>query len=356
MGLALMATMALAGCDTSLRDAYESKYAASVGMMTAQNRALRSIPLPHERVTVAVYGLPDLTGQYKEDDTGQNLSRAVTQAGAAVLIKALQDAGERRWFSVLDRSNLDNILRERQIVTEMRRIYRNESQIDPKVLGPLDHSGILIEGEITGYDTNTMTGGLGARYLGIGGHRRWKLDTVTVSLRAVSATTSEVLASVVVRKPIASYATQGNVFTYIALDELVEAEAGYAMNEPKQIAVEQAVEKAVMALVAEGAMAGLWKFKDHAAGQHYMASYTAQKFDGDVPHRALRPKAPNTRNTAIPATVPHRPVARPATVRRVSERRVAPVRTPSTSAPVRTAPAQRPTAPPDNPDSDEVVG
>ncbi|WP_216641195.1 CsgG/HfaB family protein [Oceaniglobus roseus] len=58
---------------------------------------------------------------------------------------------------------------------------------------------MLPQGGITGYDTNTLTGGLGARYLGIGANSKWKLDVVTVSMRAVATNTGEVLASVVVR-------------------------------------------------------------------------------------------------------------------------------------------------------------
>lgn len=345
-GVVAIALSFLGGCQTlTLEDAIQSDYLATVGLMTAQNRALRSIPEPQSRVTVAVYEMPDLTGQYKASDTTQTLSRAVTQGGSAVLIKALQDAGERRWFSVLDRSSLDNLLRERQIITEMRRIYRNEQQINPGVLGPLSHSGIIVEGAILGYDTNTVTGGIGARYLGIGPNQRWKLDIVSVSLRAVSTETSEVLASVVVRKPIASVSNQGSIFTYVALDELLEAEVGRAINEPKQIALEQAVEKAVMALVAEGAQLGIWHFKNRTQGNLFIADYTRQKFDGVVPVLATKTVAPNTRSpAAIPRTVP-RPQPRPV---RVIQRRV---------PPTEAAPAPPPdNAPPDDPSSDEVVG
>ncbi|APE44462.1 hypothetical protein BOO69_14355 [Sulfitobacter alexandrii] len=342
--LATLGALSLAACELRGSDFYDgpNPEAASIGDVTYQNRALRDIPAPNQRVTVAVYGLPDLTGQYKEDEQGQNLSRAVTQGGAAVLIKALQDAGDRRWFSVLDRSNLDNLLRERQIVTEMRRIYRNEQQIDPSALGPLDHAGIIIEGAIVGYDTNTMTGGYGVRFLGLGPNQRWKLDTITVTLRAVSTETGEVLTSVTVRKPLASASTQGIIFTYVELDKLLEAEAGVAMNEPKQFAIEKAVEKGVMALVAEGAMLGLWTFADQAEGERFVRGYNNDKFDGMVPPRTTDVVRPRTRNAAqVVQTVPRaRQVARP---RPVVERRIEPQR-------------QQPAAPPNNPDSEEVIG
>ena len=51
----------------------------------------------------------------------QTLSRAVTQGATSMLIKALQDAGDGSWFTVIEREQLDNLLKERQIITEMRR-------------------------------------------------------------------------------------------------------------------------------------------------------------------------------------------------------------------------------------------
>ena len=289
----IAATLALglvSGCGV-IQDSkhVSSPLPATLASITAQNRALRNVPLPDRRITVSIYDLPDLTGQYKETNTGQTLSRVVTQGGAAILVKALQDAGERRWFRVLDRSALDNLLRERQIITEMRRIYRSEEAVNPNALGPLAHSGLLVEGAVIGYDTNTLTGGYGARYLGIGGDKKWKLDTVTVNLRLLSSESGEVLASVVVRKPIASISERGSVFAYVALDQIFEGELGRATNEPKQVALELAVEKAVMALIAEGAMAGAWTFKDKAAGKAYLQNYLTTKFDGNITELAAHP-------------------------------------------------------------------
>ena len=315
---------------------------ATVGVMTPQNRALRAVPLPHRRVTVSIYDLPDLTGQYKDTGTGQTLSRAVSQGGAAILVKALQDAGERRWFQVLDRSSLDNLLRERQIVTEMRRIYRGEDQIDPDALGPLAHSGLLIEGAVIGYDTNTLTGGYGARYLGIGANKKWKLDTVTVNLRLLSSETGEVLASVVARKPIASVSEQGSIFAYVALDEIVEGELGRTVNEPKLIALEQAVEKAVMALIAEGAMAGAWSFANKAEGDAFVADYLSAKFDGSVTQRATHPvRSTSPGALAIPPTVP---------------RRAAPPRIEIREVPPATSGQNTPPLPPNGASGSEVLG
>jgi len=305
--------------------------------VTKQSHSLRTLPAPAKRITVAVYDFPDLTGQYKERENVQSLSRAVTQGGAPMLIKALQDAGEKRWFTVLDRARLDDLLKERQIVTEMRRLYRNEQRIDPNVLPPLDHAGIILQGGITGYDTNTMTGGIGARYLGIGGDTKWQQDTVTVTLRAVSTNTGEVLSSVAVHKMIASYAIQGGAFRYIALDKILEAEAGLTHNEPKQIAVQQAIEKAVMGMIIEGAELGVWSFADAEAGRQVIADYRDEKYGTKLTAAAEIVPPPKTSNAAdVVETTPAWPRAavaprRPATAPSPAAKPAAPVAPPPAS-------------------------
>ena len=320
-------------------------------MVLPQNVALRAVPPAAKRTRVAVYDFPDLTGQYKERDQVQSLSRAVTQGGAPMLLKALQDAGERRWFVPLDRSSLDALLRERQIVTEMRRIYRGEERIDPSVLGPLDHAGIILQGGIVGYDTNTVTGGAGARYLGIGSDTKWQLDVVTVSLRAISTETGEVLTSVMVRKPIASRAVRGSVFTYIALDEILELEGGYTTNEPRQVAVQQAIEKAVVALIAEGAELDLWNFATPSAGASFLRSYRQQKYGAQTGLAAIPATPPETRSAAgIRQTTPMRPQPVRASVRTITP-------PPQQARPAQaTPPASQSPTPPPPPSEDETVG
>lgn len=289
-GVLVLAALAVGGCTTAAGIHEEP----TLSPLTTQSYSLRTLPPPVNRVPVAVYDFPDLTGQYKEREDVQTLSRAVSQGGAPILIKALQDAGERRWFSVLDRARLDDILKERQIITEMRRIYRHEEQVPASVLPPLAHAGIIIQGGITGYDTNTKTGGLGARYLGIGADTKWQQDTVTVTLRAVSTNTSEVLVSVTVHKSIASVSLQGNVFRYVALDRILEAEAGIAENEPREIALQQTIEKAVIALIIEGAELGMWRFADPLAGADLIAEYRAEKYGTALPASAMVAEPPVT--------------------------------------------------------------
>src|SRR3546814_122363 len=133
---------------------------------------------------------------FKPTEGVQTLSRAVTQGATSILVKALQEAGNHGWFTVIERERLDNLLRERAVIREMRAAYLGEKTLNRQALPPLLFAGILLEGGIIGYDSNTKSGGLGARFLGIGGSTQYREDTVTVYLRAVSVKTGEVLSTI----------------------------------------------------------------------------------------------------------------------------------------------------------------
>ena len=139
-----------------------------VGPVTELNKTLRDLPLPKSRVAVAVYSYTDQTGQFKPSEATQTLSKAVTQGATSVIIKALQDTSSGGWFTVVERERLDNLLKERRIIQDMRKIYLGEEQLNPQALPPLLFAAILLEGGIVGYDSNIQTGGVGARLLGIG--------------------------------------------------------------------------------------------------------------------------------------------------------------------------------------------
>lgn len=244
---------------------------------TQTQNLLQQLPAPQRQVAIAVYGFSDQTGQFRPTDTGQTLSRAVTQGAGSILVKALQDAGNRQWFTVVERENLDNLLKERQIIGEMRRRYLGEEQIDPNALPALLFAGVLLEGGIIGYDTNTVTGGAGAAFLGIGGRTEYRQDTVTVYLRAVSVRTGEVLTNVQASKTIASQAIGANAYRFVAFRELLEAEWGITANEPDQVALQQAIEKAVYGLVLEGIELDLWRFADMDRASGILATYRAER-------------------------------------------------------------------------------
>lgn len=308
LSLALMcsAALALGGCLAIPQDGRNSlpttTSLAFFPKKTQTQNLLNQLPSPQRPVAIAVYGFSDQTGQFKPSDTGQTLSRAVTQGAGAILVKALQDAGTRNWFTVVERERLDNLLRERQIIGEMRKRYLGEQEIDPAALPALLFAGVLLEGGIVGYDTNTVTGGAGAAFLGIGARAEYRQDTVTVYLRAVSVRTGEVLANVTTSKTIASQAIGASAFKFVAFRELLEAETGITSNEPDQIALQQAIEKAVYGLVLEGVELDLWRFEDMAAAQPLIAAYKAERdgvYDASDVQKAIKRAGSLTALTVI---------------------------------------------------------
>ena len=130
-------------------------------------------------------------------------------------------------------------------------------------------AGLLLEGGVVGYDSNTTSGGVGARYFGIGANKTYRTDQVTVAMRIVSVQTGEVLLSVATEKTIASYKSGADVFRFLDLGtKALEIETGAAVNEPTNYAVRAAIEAAILQLVKEGETKGLWKFKDDKIKLH----------------------------------------------------------------------------------------
>ena len=106
-------------------------------------------------------------------------------------------------------------------------------------------------------------------------------------------------------------------FRYVALDKILEAEAGVTQNEPKQIAVQQSIEKAVRSLIIEGAELGIWSFRDTAAGRQIIADYKKEKYGTKITPAAMSPVPPDTKNPTkavetVELTAPRAPRARPA--------------------------------------------
>ena len=163
-------------------------------------------------ITIAVYGFTDKTGQKKPSTNLALFSSAVTQGAEVFLIKALQDAGKGKWFQVVERVGLDDLIKERQLIRNQRETYEGK---DAKPLMPLQFAGILMEGGIIGYDTGSESGGAAYRFLGIGPSTQYSKDTVTISLRAISVNTGKVLAAVTVTKIVYSTADAVAVLKYI---------------------------------------------------------------------------------------------------------------------------------------------
>ena len=220
---------------------------------------LLSLSPPRQKAVVSVYSFTDQTGQRATSDNMALFSTAVTQAGDAFLIDALLAAGKGKWFLVAERGNLDALTRERQLIISTRSSYDGEGA---NKLEPLLFSGLIMAGGIVGYDTNLQSGGIGARYLGIGISSQYRIDEVTVALRAVLVQTGQVLLNVVTSKQVYSTSTGLDTFRFTENGtELFELEGGFAANETQTYAVRSAIEAAVYAIIIQGIEDDLWDFE-----------------------------------------------------------------------------------------------
>ena len=243
-------------------DTYEQRFSAQnvVSIQDLQSQDLKNAPIPEVSPVVAVYptAFTDQTGQRKSNSEFALFSTAITQQPNALLIRALKHAGDGKFFRVVERVGLDNLTKERQLIRSAREQTATEEE-KKKALRPLLFAGILIEGAVISYEANLESGGIGARYLGIGNSVQYREDNITVSLRMVSVATGEVLLEVLSQKTIFSYGKSEDVFRFIeANTELVEIELGNARNESSTIALMKAIEGGVLEIINQGYDKGFW--------------------------------------------------------------------------------------------------
>lgn len=246
----LLAVCLLSGCLTA-----PPKQAANPTLLPrAQSyNDLTHLPMPTGKVFVSVYNIQDETGQFKPYPAS-NFSTAVPQSATAMLVTALKDS---RWFVPLERQGLQNLLNERKII---RAAQENGTvAINNRFpLQSLTAANVMIEGSIIGYESNVKSGGVGARYFGIGGDTQYQLDQIAVNLRVVNVSTGEILSSVNTSKTILSYEVQAGVFRFIEYQRLLEGEIGYTSNEPVMMCLMSAIETGVILLINDGIERGLW--------------------------------------------------------------------------------------------------
>lgn len=238
-----------------------SNSSARLGEATASTIRLKSLPPPKEKIVVAVYKFRDQTGQYKPTLNGASWSTAVTQGATTILIKALENSS---WFVPIERENVSNLLNERKIIRSSRSQYAagNNQNQNQAVLPALLFAGVILEGGIISYDSNVITGGAGLRYFGTGGGSQYRQDRVTIYLRAVSTSNGKILKTVYTSKTLLSQSVDIGLFRFVRFGKLLEAETGYTYNEPTEMAVTEAIEKAVESLIIEGIEDGLWQLKE----------------------------------------------------------------------------------------------
>ncbi|HPE77557.1 MAG TPA: CsgG/HfaB family protein [Draconibacterium sp.] len=252
---------------------------ATLGPETAMTKDLLDLPPPKEPIVVAVYKFRDQTGQYKASNVGASWSTAVTQGATNILIRALE---ESKWFIPIERENISNLMNERKIIRASREEYEGNSNVK---LPPLLFAGVLLEGGIVSYETNVFTGGAGVRYFGADASAQYREDRVSIYLRAVSTSNGKILKTVYTTKSILSQEVSVGFFRYVKFKRLLEAETGYTQNEPTEIAITEAVEKAVHSLIIEGILENLWSLdKPEEISSEQIQDYRKEKeenFDVD---------------------------------------------------------------------------
>jgi len=258
-----LSALLLSSCSLfdQFEDTHEQRFLKDVATIhDLQSVELKNAPIPEVSPVVAVYptSFTDQTGQRKSNSEFALFSTAITQQPNALLIRALKHAGDGQFFRVVERVGLDNLTKERQLIRSAREQTVAEDE-DKKTLRPLLFAGILIEGAVISYEANLESGGVGARYLGVGNSVQYREDNITVSLRMVSVATGEVLLEVLSQKTIFSYGKSEDVFRFIeAGTELVEIELGNARNESSTIALMKAIESGVLEIIKQGYEKNYW--------------------------------------------------------------------------------------------------
>jgi len=254
--LLLVFTLGLSGCANYFEPMKTEP--ATLGTETNMSYDLRSLPKPKEKIVTAVYKFRDQTGQYKPSSTGANWSTAVTQGATSILLRALE---ESKWFTPIEREGLSNLLNERKIIRSSRANFEEQAGIDQTTLPPLLFAGVLLEGGIISYDSNILTGGTGLKYFGAGASGQYRQDRVTIYLRAISTQNGRVLKTVYTSKTILSQMVDVGLIRFVEFKRLLEFETGYSSNEPPELCVTEAIEKAVHSLIIEGILEGLWELE-----------------------------------------------------------------------------------------------
>ncbi|WP_322048678.1 CsgG/HfaB family protein [Paraburkholderia sp. J67] len=251
--LGAMLLLSLVGCVTRPMPAASN---ATLTPPTRITRDLTHLPPPKGKIVAAVYGFRDLTGQYKATPDS-SFSSQVTQGGASLLLKAMRDSG---WFTPVERENLQDVLTERKIMRATD--HADEKRAQDDAMAALMPANILLEGGIVGYDTNVRTGGAGVAYLGISASTQYRVDQVTVNLRAIDIRSGQVLNSISTTKTIYSYEVDTGVYRFIGYQDLLQAEVGLTRNEPVQICVNEAIESALTHLIVQGIANQTWALKN----------------------------------------------------------------------------------------------
>ena len=231
----------------------------SSSILSLQSEELKNLARAKRKPIIAIYpnSFRDHTGQRQSNGEFALFSTAITQAPEAYLIRALKHAAGGEFFRVVERVGLESLTKERQIIRSTRDSFEEDADVKPLLF-----AGLLVQGGVLSYDTNIKSGGLGARYLGIGASKEYREDLITISLRLVSVSTGEVLIEVLVSKSVISVGLSQDLFRFIDQGtRLIEVEGGVAANESSSMALQKAIEEGVLEIIKVGINKGYWEYE-----------------------------------------------------------------------------------------------
>ncbi len=114
--------------------------------------------LDGDPVIIAVYDFMDMTGQKKPGGNFASMSTAVTQGSYQILIKALQDVGDGKWFRVVERASLPSLLQERKLIRSTRQMAdgENAESLPPLLFAGAYITGGIVEEKVQTYSNTLM--------------------------------------------------------------------------------------------------------------------------------------------------------------------------------------------------------
>ena len=139
----------LISCSSNIQPITSAK--PTIDYKSQISNLLRNLPAPNKPIVVAIYKFKDLTGQYKSSDTLSLYSTAVTQGSTSMLIRALMEAGNGKWFKILEREGLSDLLNERKIINQTRDAFlpgTDKSGNKAPTLPPMLYAPMLLEGGV----------------------------------------------------------------------------------------------------------------------------------------------------------------------------------------------------------------
>ena len=119
---------------------------------------------------------------------------------------------------------------------------------------------------------------------GLGPSELKRQEQGTVNPRTVGSRSGEINRGITTAGTVFSFQVDFGVFRYVSLKHLLEVEHGISRNEPVQQSVREAIETALVHMVAQGVRDGSWRLKNpddihKPLLQAYLTNYDEQRLD-----------------------------------------------------------------------------